>query len=469
MSTARAGKTARAVATAEASGAHGGRGTAAKRDDRSTDVSVVVGSSTSHAATAERGRSALRAASLAFFVDAFDAYVPVLALAPAQVFFLPPSLPVSTRATLAYIIFFTISWMGRPIGAFIFGHFSDTIGRRRTTLISVAGFGACTLAMALLPGYAQWGLAAIAAFGVLRLIGGIFIGGEYTGAAPLAVEYAPKDQRGLWGSLCNIGYPAALAANTGLTYLLLQFFPAGGPDAPYSLYGWRIAFVIGALLAFAVFAYYYRAVPESDVWITADKSAAPLKDLFGKQQFPRFAQVFMLMLGAWLTLNPVAGTLGTLFRVVLNVPNSLATVAIFASTLLGATAFPFIGMLGQNISRRTLFMIIGGTNVLVTPPLYVWLVASGHDHAALLITLTILIQIPTLAVWALVTAYITESFPTKVRASGYGLGFSLATIRRILCVRNARARQRYALPLHPGGRVGSRGTAHSDRRRDRAR
>ena len=365
---------------------------------------------------------------MAFFVDAFDAYVPVLALAPAQAFFLPDFIPVSTRATIAYVVFFTISWMGRPLGAFVFGHFSDTIGRRRTTLISVAGFGACTLAMGLLPGYTQWGLAAVAVFGVLRLIGGIFIGGEYTGAAPLAIEYATTNQRGLWGSLCNIGYPLALAANTGLTYLLLQFFPAGGPNAPYSVYGWRIAFVIGAFLAFAAFAYYYRTVPESEVWLAADKSAAPLKELFGTAQFLRFAQIFLLMLGAWLTLNPVAGSLPTLFHVVLNVPSTVATAAIFLSTIIGAALFPFVGMLGQRISRRTLYMIIGGMNILVTPPLYVWLIASGHDNVGLLIVLTILIQIPTLAVWALATAYITESFPTQVRASGYGLGFSLATI-----------------------------------------
>lgn len=377
----------------------------------------------------EQAKSAVKGASFAFFVDAFDAYVPLLALAPAQVYFVPDHLSSSTKATIGFVVFFALSWTGRPIGAFIFGHFADTIGRRRVTLISIAGFGTATLLMGALPGFASLGLTAVVLFAILRLIGGIFIGGEYTGAAPLAVEYAPKEKRGLWGSLCNIGYPSALAANTLLVFALLHFIPSGGPDSPYSVWGWRIPFAIGVILAVWVFLYYYRSVPESDVWLGVTKTKAPIRLLFTRRQYvTRFVQVSVLMLGAWLTLNAVAGSLPTFLRVILDIDAAYATLIYLVSTIIGALLFPLIGTLGQNIGRRQLYAIIGAVNLLITPGLYVWMIAGAHENAVLLLLIVLLLQIPTLSVWALVTAYLTECFPTAIRSTAYGLAFSLTTI-----------------------------------------
>lgn len=374
------------------------------------------------------GRRALKAASIAFYIDAFDAYVPVIALAPAYVYFLPDSIPVALRTTLAYIVFFTLSWIGRPLGAVVFGHFGDTIGRRRITLLSIGGFGISTLLMGLLPGYASIGFVGVALFAILRLLGGMCIGGEYTGAAPLALEYASIKQRGLWGSLCNIGYPLALASITGLAFILLDLFPEGGPTAAYSVWGWRIPFYIGALMALVLTYYYYTSIPESEVWAKSTKSKSPLIELSNAVNRRRMAQVFVLMLGAWFTLNTVAGSIGTVLHVILKVNGSIVTLAIFISTLVGAMLFPFMGVLGQKIGRKKAYIGLGIINATITPLLYIWLVADAFNNKALLIILVLLIQIPTLLVWSLVTAYITESFDTRVRSSGYGLGFSLATI-----------------------------------------
>lgn len=396
--------------------------------NQSIDEGALYESVVINKTEADAGRNALRGAMAAFFVDAFDAYVPVLALAPAAVYFLPLSIPPALRATLAYVVFFTLSWMGRPIGAFIFGHYGDTIGRRKTVLIAIGGFGFCTFLMGLMPGYAAGGYLSLTCFGILRLVGGVFLGGEYTGASPLALEYAPKEKRGLWGSLCNIGYPSALAAITALTYLVMHIFPAGGPSAPYSLWGWRVAFMVGSCLALILFVYYYRNVEESEVWQTEAKAKMPIVALMSGGGFARFAQVFVLMLGCWLTLNSVAGSLATFLHVTLGVPSLLATGAIFISTLLGASLFPVIGVAGQRVGRKTMFILLGCVNIVITPAAYAWLAASAYQSPTLVIALTIVLQIPTLALWALVTAYITESFPTRVRASGYGLGFSLSTI-----------------------------------------
>jgi MFS family permease len=124
-------------------------------------------------------RRAVQAACFGFFVDMFEVYLPIAVLAPALVYFVPGGLSGAAQATLFYVVF-AVSLIGRPIGAAIFGHFGDRMGRRRTTLISVAGFGIATLLIAALPGYQAWGHSAFVVLILLRLLGSVFIGGEYT-------------------------------------------------------------------------------------------------------------------------------------------------------------------------------------------------------------------------------------------------------------------------------------------------
>src|SRR6202167_890122 len=117
-------------------------------------------------------RRAVRAAYFGFFVDMFEVYLPVAVLAPALVYFIPAGPSAATKATIFSVVF-AISLVGRPIGSMVFGHFGDRVGRRRVTLIAVAGFAITTLLIAALPGYQAWDGASIAALLVLRLADGI--------------------------------------------------------------------------------------------------------------------------------------------------------------------------------------------------------------------------------------------------------------------------------------------------------
>src|ERR671929_544507 len=163
-----------------------------------------------------RAKSAIRGAWFGFFVDMFDIYLPIVVLAPAIAYFVAPEMGTVEKSVVSGSIF-AATLLGRPIGSFIFGHFADAIGRRRTTIISVAGFGVVTLLMALLPGYQQWGVAAVILLIALRLIDGIFLGGEYTSANPLAMEYSPKEKRGFYSAFVMSGYPVAYAAISAIT------------------------------------------------------------------------------------------------------------------------------------------------------------------------------------------------------------------------------------------------------------
>src|ERR687889_2394832 len=250
-----------------------------------------------------RAKHAIRGAWFGFFVDMFDIYLPIVVLAPALIYFVPPDLDTTTKAVVSGTIF-AATLLGRPIGSVIFGHFADSIGRKRTTIISVSGFGVITGIMALLPGYQQWGLAAVILLIVLRLVDGVFLGGEYTSANPLAMEYSPKEKRGFYSALIRSGYPLAFAAISALTTVLLLFIPAGDISSPYVQWGWRIPFVIGSLLAFAFVFYYVRYVSESELWEEVKRDAeakgetsSPLRMLFKGQNLKDFLQVFVLMSG----------------------------------------------------------------------------------------------------------------------------------------------------------------------------
>lgn len=227
----------------------------------------------------------------------FDIYLPVVALAPALIYFVPEGISAST-ATLIGGTIFAATLVGRPLGALIFGQFADTIGRKRTTIIAVTGFGVMSVALAVLPGYETWGIFAVILFILIRFVDGIFVGGEYTAASPLAMEYCPQEKRGLYGALIMTGFPLAFVTISLITFLMLSLVPAGGLDSPYVQWGWRIPFLFGALLAFAFVAYFYFFVDESELFEASGGSdESPLKTLFSGQDLKNFIQVFVLMTG----------------------------------------------------------------------------------------------------------------------------------------------------------------------------
>jgi MFS family permease len=372
-------------------------------------------------------RRAVQAAYFGFFVDMFEVYLPIAVLASALVYFIPAGLSAAAQATIFYVVF-AVSLIGRPLGAVIFGHFGDRLGRRRTTLISVAGFGIATLLIAALPGYDAWGEAAIAALILLRLLDGVFIGGEYTAANPLAMEYSPKDKRGLYAAFIHVGYPVALVCTSLLAAFMLNVAPAGDAGSAYAVWGWRIPFVIGALLASGLFAYYYLFVPESELWRSSKKCGAPLKELFSGADLRRLAQLFVVMSGAWLTLNATVGALPGVINTVLGVKSSDVNTGVLIGAAISAPLYPLIGLLSQRIGRRATIAAIGLLNLVPASALYYVLVAGAYRDSTTLIGLVALIEVLTLPIWAVHTPYLAESFRTEIRSSGYGISYSLATI-----------------------------------------
>src|SRR5262249_1462079 len=154
-----------------------------------------------------------------------------------------------------------------------------------------------------------------------------------------------------YAALIHIGYPAALVCISLLAALMLKIAPGGGGDSAYAIWGWRIPFVIGALLAGVLFIYYYRLVPESELWPSAIKATAPLKQLLSGSDLRRLGQLFVVMTGARLTLNATVGALPGVINTILGVKSSAANTGILIGAAIGAALYPLIRQLSQKFGR----------------------------------------------------------------------------------------------------------------------
>lgn len=380
-----------------------------------------------------RARHAIRGAFMGFFVDMFDIYLPIIVLAPAIAYFVSPQMSASTTAIVSGSIF-AATLLGRPVGAIIFGHLADTIGRRRSTIISVAGFGVGTLLIAFLPGYQQWGITAVVLFVVLRFVDGVFLGGEYTAASPLAMEYSPKEKRGFYGALIQSGYPLAYAAISLLTLGLLQVIPAGDLNSPYVQWGWRIPFVVGALMAFALVYYYVTSVAESELFEAASEDesdgdgGSPLLKLFRGPNLWSFLQVFVMMAGFWLTLYTASAMLPGLLTAELGLGGTAFTITLSIAFLILAGSYLVAGVVSQRVGRRSFIIVNSIVMATLGTLLFFLLINLAPKNLFVVIVFVTAIVVVVTAPWGLVTTYINERFHTGVRASGFGLGYSLAVI-----------------------------------------
>lgn len=141
---------------------------------------------------------------------------------------------------------FAVAFVARPLGALIFGHFGDRIGRKRTLVATLMIMGGATLAVGLLPGAASIGIAAPIILFSLRFLQGIAVGGEWAGAALMAAEYAPAKRRGLWASLPQLG-PSLGFALASATFLITNL-TLGDQSDVFIGWAWRIPFIVSAAL-----------------------------------------------------------------------------------------------------------------------------------------------------------------------------------------------------------------------------
>src|ERR1700724_2025582 len=149
----------------------------------------------------------------------------------------------AAMATIAAFGTYAVGFLARPLGAAIFGHFGDRVGRKAMLAITIIVMGLGTFLIGLLPTFQQIGVAAPVLLVVLRFLQGIGLGGEWGGAVLMVVENAPAERRGFLGSMVQVGNPVGNLAAIGMFALVSQL-----PESEFLAWGWRIPFLISILL-----------------------------------------------------------------------------------------------------------------------------------------------------------------------------------------------------------------------------
>ena len=231
------------------------------------------------------------------------------------------------------------------------------------------------------------------------------------------------------------GYPLAYAAISLITLVLLQFIPAGGLDSPYVQWGWRIPFLISTVLIFSLVLYFVYSVAESQLFEAAkesddsdEDSSSPIIELFKGENLRSFLQVFVLMGGFWLTLYVPSAMLPGLLTSELELSGTSLTITLSIAFLVLAGGYMAAGVTSQRIGRRPFLIISSIVMATVGTFLFYLIVATTPQNLFTVILLVTAVVVVVVSVWGLATVYIIERFQIGVRASGFGLGYSLAVI-----------------------------------------
>ncbi|MFJ9041300.1 MFS transporter [Streptomyces sp. NPDC102406] len=211
-------------------------------------------------------------------IEFYDFYVygTAAALVLNEAFF--PNLS-SLNATLASFSTYAVAFAARPIGSLVFGHFGDRVGRKSVLVASLLLMGLSTACVGLLPGYDTLGVWAPLLLVLLRFLQGVGLGGEWGGAALLAVEHAPRGRRGLFAAFPQLGPSVGFFAATGIFWLLSEFLS----DDAFRSWGWRVPFLLSFLLV-AVGLFVRLKISETPVFAQVmrdqETSKAPASEVF---------------------------------------------------------------------------------------------------------------------------------------------------------------------------------------------
>ncbi|MDO5286824.1 MAG: MFS transporter [Actinomycetia bacterium] len=366
------------------------------------------------------GRAALRAGVVGNWIDNIHVFLPLVALAPAL-----PTLagPGATAGAGALVVVAML--LGRPIGGVVFGRVSDRLGRTRTTRLAIGGTAACALLIAAVPTYELLGLGTLVAVLVLRFLGGIFVAGEYSAAIPLAMEWSAPRRRGLMSGLILSMAPWAQASIAlGTAGLLVAL----GPQR-YAAWGWRLMFVTGAACSLGMLLYYRRRVADAPVFHRQRHNPGPplgLRALLTGSWARAFWQVFTLMTGLWLLTDSTVLILTSSLATDAHLPATQVSLAMGAASVAQALLMAVAGHLSTLAGRRRLFCWWGSAAALVGP--FLWLAAVRSTSVGPAALLAAALQVVTVSAYGPVSAYLSERFPTRLRSTGYGAGYSLSLI-----------------------------------------
>lgn len=340
-----------------------------------------------------------------------------------SVYFAPIFFPGTNRTAqlLNTAGIFAVGFFMRPIGGWLFGSIADKAGRKKAMTISVLLMSFGSLMIACTPGYKSIGLLAPVFLFVARLIQGLSVGGEYGTSATYLSEMATKKRRGFYSSFQYVTLIGGQLIAVGLQLILQKFILS---ETEIKNWGWRIPFVIGAILS--IIAFYIRsALNETKAFegIKNEKRKGTLKELM---HYPKaILTVIGLTLGGTIAFYTYSVYMQKFLVNTVHLNNDQATLISFFSLLVFAFLQPVFGLLSDYIGRKYLLIAFGVLGTLTTVPI---LSALSQTHSLTTIFLLVMTGLTIVSGYTSINAVVkAELFPAEVRALGVGLPYALTT------------------------------------------
>lgn len=357
-------------------------------------------------------------------IEFYDFYIygTAAALIFPHVFF-PNMSP--TMATISSLGTFAVAFLSRPIGAAVFGHFGDRLGRKKTLIATLLIMGLSTVCVGLVPSSATIGVAAPIILLALRLLQGFAVGGEWAGSALLSAEYAPVGKRGMYGMFTQLGAGAGLAVSNLVVFIVS--LTIGEKSAVFLDWGWRLPFLFSAVLL--VVALYVRlSIDETPVFareqVTGGVPKAPLSELF-RTQTRQVALAAGCMVGIF-TMSFLGGTyLMSYASTPIGHPRSLI---LGVGVLAGVALMVFSAIsavLCDRYGRRR--VILAGFGLALPWAFVVMPLIDSGSPVGFAVAIAGIFCIFGLS-YGPIGSFLPEIFATRYRYTGAGLSFNLAGI-----------------------------------------
>jgi MFS family permease len=346
----------------------------------------------------------------------FLVYGTVAALVFNQTFFVTDNAFLSSMFSMAS---FALTFFFRPVGGIIFAHIGDRIGRKKTLFITLTLMGGGTVLIGLTPDYSVIGVWAPILLVVFRILQGIGIGGEWGGALLLSYEYAPRDRRGLYGAVPQMGISIGLALASGVVALLSMM-----PQDQFMSWGWRIPFIASVVLL-VIGVWIRSSLDETPDFKKVQQSGAVVR-LPIAEVFRSHWRAVLVSIGAKAAeTGPfyIFGTYVIAYATGMGVENNIVLTAVAVAAILATIWMPIFGRISDSIPRALLYRVVAIVTVLYAFPYY-WILNVGEIWAVFVAT-AIGFGLLWGSVNAILGTLIAESFSPEIRYSGATLGYQL--------------------------------------------
>ncbi|MFF4315277.1 MFS transporter [Streptomyces sp. NPDC001507] len=342
--------------------------------------------------------------------------------------FFPDSDPLV--GTLLSFLTYAVGFAARPLGALVFGHYGDRLGRKRLLVLSLLLMGGATFAIGLLPTHATVGAAAPVLLTLLRLVQGFALGGEWGGAVLLVSEHGDARRRGFWASWPQTGAPAGQLLATGVLSLLTTVLS----DDAFASWGWRIPFLLSGVLV-VVGLWIRLSVDESPVFREA-LARSEARRSAGRPEQPPLVSVLrhhwrdvLVAMGARMAEN-ISYYVITAFVLVYattsaGVSKQTALNAVLIGSAVHFAVIPAWGALSDRVGRRPVYLLGAAGIGLWMFPFFALADTGRFGYLVLAVTVGLVLHG---AMYAPQAAFFAEMFATRMRYSGASVGAQFASV-----------------------------------------